>query len=74
MVTIVDVDGDTTWVKFTSLLAFFQRVGPVASAAVCSLIVIPLSNPFGCTVGFRLRYCCNRNNIVLKHAHCKVSQ
>jgi len=26
-VTIVDVDSDTKWVKFTSLLALFQRRG-----------------------------------------------
>ena len=56
------VNSDTTWVKFTSLLALFQRGGPaVLYAVICSFTVT--LNPFGRTVDFSFSYCCTRNKI-----------
>jgi len=60
-------DSDTTWVKFTSLLAVFQTVGPVMFFAARCSFRRP-SNPFGRAVGFSWNDHYTTNNI--KHAEC----
>jgi len=56
------VDSHTTWVKFTSLLALFQRGGPaVLYAANCSFTVT--LKPFGRTVDISFSYSCTRNKL-----------
>jgi len=59
--TIVDVDSDTTWVKFTGFLALFQRGSPVVLYAVgCNFLRITIF-PHGCAVCFNWSYCYTRN-------------